>query len=450
MEGSDPGRQVEAFRRRLEAMGLDCRELPAGSSLLVRLRPRGGPLPTPEGELPVPQIVFATVGANRIKCLVPRALFHLPLLGVADCDSAGAVESRIRQAWRERQGTLHKTREWLEKLGCEVGSWQDAPVAFVPVGPAEKRGQIAATEPGAVVLPGAGLLEGVMLHRPEDRIVRPDADIESAVDLELAVSSRADELVHMDARLQQQKRLVAMAAGPVARLQKAPRHHNVLLVGRHLLGDTGLIESLRVRGYRVTVVRGAAEALRAFDTRSFELMLVESELDRFEGIEMVPTVRALPGIEELPIVLVDTRLRTELRDTARQVGAAGYVTHPIDVPLIEDGIARLVESPRRRRFSRFDHRLGVQAAGAARSEVAHEISRGGMLLLTEREVAPRALQRFALALPDGGGPMRVDTEVVYRMQAQAGSLPRVGVRFERFPDNDEQRLIAFLTSLKRS
>jgi two-component system chemotaxis response regulator CheY len=241
-----------------------------------------------------------------------------------------------------------------------------------------------------------------------------------------------------------------MSAGPVTRLQKAPRHHSVLLVGRRLLGDTGLIESLRVRGYRVTAVRGAAEALRAFDNHSFELMLVESELDRFEGIEMVPTVRALPGIEELPLVLVDSRLRPELRDTARQVGAAGYVTHPIDVPLVEDGIARLVEAPPRRRFSRFDHRLGVRAAGAARSEVAREISRGGMLLLTDRELAPRALQRFALALPDGGGPMRVDAEVVYRMQAAAGELPRVGVRFERFPDNDEQRLIAFLTSLKRS
>lgn len=450
MEGSDPGRQVEAFRRRLEAMGLDCRELPGGASLLVRLRPRGGGLTTPEGELAVPQIVFATVGANRIKCLVPRALFHLPLLTIADCDSPGAVEARIRQAWRERQAEFHKTREWLEKLGCEVTSWNDAPVAFVPTGPAEKPAHFAAMEPGAVVLPGAGVLEGISLHRPEDRIVRPDADIDSAVDLELALSSRAAALSRMDARLQQQKRLVAMSSDPVERLQKAPRHHDVLLVGRHLLGDTGLIESLRVRGYRVTAVRGAAEALRAFESHSFELMLVESELDRFEGIEMVPSVRALAGIEELPLVLVDTRLRPELRDTARRVGAAGYVTHPIDVPLVEEGIARLIESPRRRRFSRFDQRIGVRAAGASRSEVAREISRGGMLISTDRELAARALQRFSLALPDGGDAIRVDAEVVYRMQAAGDELPRVGVRFERFPDNDEQRLIAFLTGLKRS
>ncbi len=450
MDGSDAGRQVEAFRRRLEAMGLDCRELPGGGSLLVRLRPRGGPLPTPDGELAVPQIVFATVGANRIKCLVPRALFHLPLLTIADCDSPGAVEARIRQAWRERQAELHKTREWLEKLGCEVTSWNDAPVAFVPVGPPENPGHFAAMEPGAVVLPAAGLLEGVPLDRPEDRIVRPDADIDSAVDLELTLSSRADALSRMDARIQQQKRLVAMSASPVTRLQKAPRHHSMLLVGRHLLGDTGLIESLRVRGYRVTAVRGAAEALRAFESHSFELIMVESELDRFEGIEMVPSIRAVPGIEELPLVLVDTQVRPELRDTARQVGAAGYVTHPIDVPLVEEGIARLVESPRRRRFSRFDYRIGVQAAGASRSEVAREISRGGMLVLTDRELAPRALQRFSLALPDGSGAIRVDAEVVYRLQTAGGELPRVGVRFERFPDNDEQRLIAFLTGLKPS
>jgi len=184
MDGGDGGRQVDAFRRRLEAMELDCRDGPGGRSLLVRLTARGGPLPTPTGDLAVPQFVFATVGANRIKCMVPRALFFLPLIGIADCDSPGAIEARIRQAWRERQNELGQTRQWLEKLGCDVKHHAEVPVAFVEIGAADRRSELAAAEPGAVMLPSAGPLSELTLERAEDRIFRPEADLDTAVDLE--------------------------------------------------------------------------------------------------------------------------------------------------------------------------------------------------------------------------------------------------------------------------
>jgi two-component system chemotaxis response regulator CheY len=446
MGGGDGGRQVDAFRRRLEAMELDCRDGPGGRSLLVRLTARGGRLPTATGDLAVPQFVFATVGANRIKCMVPRALFFLPLIGIADCDSPGAIEARIRQAWRERQNELGQTRQWLEKLGCDVKHHAEVPVAFVEIGAADRRSELAAVEPGAVMLPSAGPLSELTLERAEDRIFRPEADLDTAVDLEIAAGTRMEELVRLHDRLERQARVRAYAAEPES--EPASRHHRILLVGRRLLGDTGLIESLRMRGYRIAAVRGAAEALGAFERRSFDLVLTESELDRFEGIEMVPTLRALPGIEEMPIVVVDTHLRPELRETARQVGAAGYVTHPIDVPLIEEGLARLLDSPGRRRFRRYAQRIGVRAVGASRPEIVQQISRGGMLVVSDRDVAPRTLQRFAITLPDGAGAIRTDGEVVYRLRSDgAGTKPRIGVRFERFPDDDEQRLIAFLRTL---
>lgn len=445
-------RQVGAFRRRLEAMGLDCRPVPGGRSLLVRLPTRGGPLTAGASEIAASQLVFATVGANRIKCLVPRALFHLPLVAVADCESPGAIEARIRQAWRGRQQQVQKARDWLEKLGCEVETPAETPQALVRVGGSDHPAELAVLEPGAVVLPGAGLLSGMSLERPEDRLFHTDADLDSAVDLELAVTTRAEELVRIRDRLARQERVRAMAAGqerPALVVERATQTHRVLLVGRRLLADTGLVESLRMRGYRVTAVRGPTEALRAFERHSFAMALVESELDRFEGIEMIPTVRALPGIEELPLVLVDTKVRPDVREIARKVGAAGYVTHPIDVPLIEDGLARLIEAPGRRRFTRYPKRFSVRASGAARAEVAHEIGRGGMMVSTAREVVPRALQRFVVTLPDGAGTVGVDAEVVYRLRGGGIDTPRLGVRFERFTEDDERILIAYLSALER-
>jgi CheY-like chemotaxis protein len=308
----------------------------------------------------------------------------------------------------------------------------------------------AVIEPGALVLPGSGPLSGVAVRRPEDRIFRPPVDVASPVELELAVTARVEELARLDARLARLDRLRVQRQGPPPQIVSRSRKHQVLLVGPRLLGDTPLVESLRLRGCRVSAVRGADEALRAFERRSFELVLVESHLGRFEGVEMIPSLRSQRGIEEIPIVVVDTRLRPEVRETARRLGAAGYVTHPIDVPLIEEGLARLLGAPRRRRFTRYMRPLAAQAATAARAELVTELGRGGMLLASERELPIHAVERYRLTLPDGRGSLRVDAEVVYRRRAPDDRCWHLGLRFDAFPDNDEERLVGWLCSLEES
>jgi CheY-like chemotaxis protein len=442
-------RPVAAFLRRLQSMGVEVREGPGGRCLIGRLPLRQAAFETLTGPLRVEHVVFATVGANRIKCLAPRELFYLPLIGVADCGDVAALEARIRATFARRLEQLRQAQQWLEKLGRVTDPPGPEPCLAVDVGLGLSPGARAAVfEPGALVLPGSGPLSGVALRRPEDRIFRPPADVGSPVELELAVTQRVEELARLDARMAQLDRLRSQREGPPARLSAPQRKHRVLLVGSRLLGDTPLVESLRLRGCRVSAVRGADEALRAFERRSFELVLVESHLGRFEGVEMIPSLRAQPGLEEIPIVVVDTRLRPEVRETARRLGAAGYVTHPIDVPLIEEGLARLLSTPRRRRFTRYNRPLAVHAAPASRAELVTELGRGGMLLASEREIPIHSLERYRLTLPDGYGSLRVDAEVVYRRRAPDDRCWHLGLRFDAFPDNDEERLVAWLRSLE--
>jgi two-component system chemotaxis response regulator CheY len=443
-------RPVSAFRRRLAAMGLEVREDPGGRCLFVRLPLRSALFeslgPPTRGE----HVVFVTVGANRIKCLAPRPLFYLPLISVADCEDAAALEGRIRSTWSRRIEQLRQAWRWLEKLGRVPDPPGSEPILTVDVGLGLSPGARAAVvEPGALLLPSSGPLSGIPLRRPDDRLFRPPADTHSPIELELAATARVEELARLDARLARLERLRAQRHGPPSSLEPRSRRYRVLLVGPRLLGDTALVESLRLRGCRVTAVRGADEALAAFHRRSFELVLVESHLGRFEGLELIPSLRTLPGVEEIPIVVVDTRLRPEVRETARRVGAAAYVTHPIDVPLIEDGLWRLIETPRRRRFTRYARRVGVQAATTTRAEVATELGRGGMLLVSDRDLPVHALERFQLSLPDGRGSLSVDAEVVYRRRAPDELRTHLGLRFDGFPDNDEERLVAWIASLER-
>ena len=66
------------------------------------------PFPGLQGPVHIPQVMFATVGRDRIKCMKPDALFALPFVNVSGCESPEALELRIRTAW-----TQH-----MEELGC--------------------------------------------------------------------------------------------------------------------------------------------------------------------------------------------------------------------------------------------------------------------------------------------------------------------------------------------
>ena len=69
------------------------------------------------GVLRADHVVFATVGANRIKCLAPRELFFLPLIPVADCGDAAALEARIRTTLARRLEQLQQAEQWLGAEG---------------------------------------------------------------------------------------------------------------------------------------------------------------------------------------------------------------------------------------------------------------------------------------------------------------------------------------------
>ena len=66
------------------------------------------------------RFIFSTVGANKIKCLRPRALFGLPLIDVRRCADSASVEWAIRQAWHDRTRELRDSQDGLRALGLEV------------------------------------------------------------------------------------------------------------------------------------------------------------------------------------------------------------------------------------------------------------------------------------------------------------------------------------------
>lgn len=441
---------------RLEAMGIKARLMKGGRCVLASMRLGPQPFETLKGQVRIANVVFATVGPDRIKCLRPRALFQLPLLRIIDCRDAMAIEGRIRVAWQSNLAKQRETATWLSKISVDASCEQQQSILTFPISGEDANVRATAIEPRRIILPSRGPLSGVVLSRPEDRVFAVDHSIQSGVDLEIALSNRMSELRRIDERLRDQRRHAAMRAAPpdLSSETEPPRRSKghqprLVLVGGALSQERACIESLRLRGYEVATARTQVAALSLFEQISPELVMVDVQLGRSEGIELIPAMRRVPGIEEIPVVLVDAHRRAARREAAQRVGAAGYLVRPIDVPRIAKRLERMIVAPKRRRFTRYERRIPVRAPGRSESWLATTIGRGGMFLVTDEDLPNHSVHRCQLGLPELGRTIAVEVEVLYRVNATGESSRGFGVRFQRFLDGGEPMLIRYLTSLEQ-
>jgi two-component system chemotaxis response regulator CheY len=434
-------------------MGIDARMMPGGRCVVARLRLQRPIFRSSTTPFQIDEVTFASVGSDRGKCLRPRALFQLPIFRILDCRDAIAIEARIHLAWEKHRDALTKAQSWLHSLGATGEIEEERSVLKLPLPGDDPLAHARCIAAQTLILPQRGPLSGIRLQRIEDRVLRVDSRITSSADLAQALSIRLRELSRLDERLHEVR--VAAARPPTEplpeprpRVVSPPgRSPSVLFVGPQIGQQQACLESLQQRGYQVETVSGEREAIAAFDRCSPELVLADVKLGRSEGIDLVGSLRRIPGVEEVPVILIDSHLRPERREVARRIGAAGYLAGSLDSNRIAERLTRIVDSPRRRRFTRYPKHLAVQIRGRSESFTA-AIGRGGMFLATDDNLPANSLHECQLALPEPGTCLRVWVEVLYRSPTDAAALPGLGVRFQSFPDCDEAVLIRFLRRLQ--
>jgi CheY-like chemotaxis protein len=433
--------------RQLERLGIAAEFLPGRRAVIATLPLGGAPFTTLEGPRYFDQVRFTTVGPQQIKCLEPLPFFYLPLVNIVGCTDANEIEQKIRAAWSARTESLRKARESLLRLGVEAESELGGVLLAFGIGADDESARARCIRPGQVVLPARGPLVGRPLRRREDRLFTLDPAHASAVEVEIAITGRLEQMARTEDRLADRRRLRLDMERYRPSVQIERRGNRILLVGPRLATARSFAEGLRLRGYEVTQVRTATEALAAFDTRSFEVVFSDTDLGRCEGIELIPAVHTLAGIQRLPIVLVDDRMRSPRREASRRVGAAGYLVHPVEVSRIAPGLARMLDTPKRRRFDRYPRRLAVRWGGSREDGFTTAIGRMGMFVCTHRNSPTRALERCVLTLPEIGETLRLEVEALYRLSAASSGSPGLGLRFHSFPDDNESTLINYLGTL---
>ena len=94
------------------------------------------------------------------------------------------------------------------------------------------------------------------------------------------------------------------------------------------------------QGWQPTVARNGIEALERIREEKPDLVLLDVEMPRMNGFEVLQALQSQPDLHDIPVVMLTSRSADKYREKASQLGARGFMTKPFK----EDEAIELIRS----------------------------------------------------------------------------------------------------------
>ena len=92
-------------------------------------------------------------------------------------------------------------------------------------------------------------------------------------------------------------------------------------------------------GYRVILAKDGVDALEQLAEALPDVMLVDIEMPRMDGFELVRSIRANERLKHLPVIMITSRIADKHRNYAVELG----VDHYLGKPYYEEALLGLIE-----------------------------------------------------------------------------------------------------------
>jgi CheY-like chemotaxis protein len=439
-------RHTRFLIERLVAMGLEIEVAGDERAGYGRLPLAATPFPTLDEPFTLQSASFYTLGHNRLKFFQPRAFFDLIAIEVSRCASLADLERALRRAWANRLRDLKDARAWLEELGASTTPLGRGTRLALPLSGAESPPALVQSRT-EIQLPSGGLLARVPATDPSSRRYRPLQTLQDSSDLELELSQAIRDAAD-DSDSRRSAPRIEVAPYPTETVERQPR---ILLLDEQPAELAVTESTLEVRRLRFDSFRDPSRALDAFRQASYDLVMSGVRMPRVDGLEFATRVRSLPGIDHLPIVLLDNHQNSATAKAACTAGAAAYFVKPLVWSDVGDTLIDLLEHSTRRRFKRYPLRLSVRASSAEGNfeELSLNVARGGICLQTRREVFPGSVERYTITLPRPLRPVEVDGMVMSRTTLPGRAAVLAGVCWLRFLKETEPDWIRLIEAVAR-
>jgi signal transduction histidine kinase/CheY-like chemotaxis protein len=127
---------------------------------------------------------------------------------------------------------------------------------------------------------------------------------------------------------------------PPAAARRAPRRALHILGAEDNPVNQMLMKEMLTRlGHRCDVVDDGAQAVQRVRDGSYDLVLMDIQMPRMDGMQATQAIRALPGdTGRVPIVAVSANVLPEQRRAYLEAGMDDYVAKPVDVARLQHAI----------------------------------------------------------------------------------------------------------------
>lgn len=106
-----------------------------------------------------------------------------------------------------------------------------------------------------------------------------------------------------------------------------------------------MVESaLRFKGYAVVAAADGVEALEALERDPFDLVVLDINMPRMDGLSLLRTVRERLEWASLPVLMLTTEGQEADRDRALAMGATDYMVKPFNPTQLLERVAALLGS----------------------------------------------------------------------------------------------------------
>jgi CheY-like chemotaxis protein len=124
--------------------------------------------------------------------------------------------------------------------------------------------------------------------------------------------------------------------------------HDRILVAEDLEANQELVRIyLRVGGYRSTFVANGAEAVKAVQSKIYDLVLMDVQMPQMDGITATKAIRKLAGsVQNIPIIAMTANVMPKQIRCIEAAGMNGYVAKPTELDDLLTEIGRLVWPPK--------------------------------------------------------------------------------------------------------